>query len=67
LHPFTPKGKLIWGGLGGYEYAFNLIESCEEFSSESLYSKSFILRPFIQQDEVIQWNTAANQYPEVSV
>jgi len=30
LHPFTPRGKLLWGGLDGYHATLRLVQIADE-------------------------------------
>jgi glycine/D-amino acid oxidase-like deaminating enzyme len=68
MHPFTPKGKLIWKGIESFNLAEQLIQSCQPYSPNQLISKSLsILRPCFNDNDFLQWKETAKTYPDVSL
>ena len=59
LHPFTPKGKLLWKGNEGWQAALNLVAVAEKLNATIPNSKPIawrrgILRPLIAEKHIIQ-------------
>lgn len=67
MHPFTPKGKLIWKGLEGFEMSENLIDSCQPYvPNNQVISKCIpILRPCFKAEDFQRWQATETIHPEL--
>ena len=68
MHPFTPKGKIIWKGLEAYNLSEKLMDSCQEYTHRNqIIRKNIpILRPCFNDEDYLQWKQTADKYPDVS-
>lgn len=68
LHPFSPRGGLMFDGMNGYNESVNLINDCEKLTNEIILGPfTSINRVCRNKDEAEYWQKACNKYPEVSI
>lgn len=67
LHPFTPKGKLIWRGVEGMELTLNLLQRAASKGYNALRGDIKIIRPFVTHEKLNHYIQIAEKYPDVSV
>ena len=65
MHPFTPKGKIMYKGLEGFEASSNMLSLCQPYLNQPIYHKQSILRPCHLDEDFARWKDTATQYPEV--
>lgn len=73
LHPLTPKNRIIWSGLEGFEATLRLVEASkaallnagDEAAARRLHSSpGTILRPALIPQHVLNYQAAAAKLPE---
>lgn len=65
MHPFTPKAKLIWKGLEGFQSSALLLEKASRYSETPFFAYQPIFRPCSTQDDLSQWMEASKSFPQV--
>lgn len=63
MHPFTPKAKLIWKGIEGFELSSSLMLSAQQYIDQPIYQEKPILRPSYKIDDYNRWQEAVIEYP----
>ena len=67
LHPFTPKGKVIWKGLEGFEEMLNIMAETEYDRSHDNEHRPLtrIIRPFNDMKRFNAYQRQLEKYPHV--
>jgi glycine/D-amino acid oxidase-like deaminating enzyme len=65
LHPLSPRGKIIWSGLEGFDCAVRQIAEVEAASGTSVCDRGVrLIRPFYEAKQFANFAQAANERPE---
>jgi glycine/D-amino acid oxidase-like deaminating enzyme len=66
LHPFSPKGKILWSGVEGFEETMQLAEklkSITDVPKHMINQETSIIRPIFEKDDLKNWKETASIYP----
>jgi glycine/D-amino acid oxidase-like deaminating enzyme len=64
MHPFSPRGTIIWQGLEGMEETLALLRHSDSQVGGVFEGKKSILRPCFSQRAYRDWQQAASNYPQ---
>lgn len=64
MHPFSPRGTIIWKGLEGYDEALDLLQSASSASNgDGIFEdKQNIIRPCFSARAVSDWGKAVDRH-----
>ena len=68
LHPFTPKGKLIWRGLEGFQDVLDILEETQRVDGSSRQNEDMrIFRPFYDSKRFDNYKRELAKYNSVRI
>lgn len=66
LHPFAPRGNLVWNGDLGFDATIRSLEKVSELSSAKILYRNNVpfVRPVYKAEDLTSWSEASLKYPD---